>query len=236
MEFNIRYMKKLFIVLIILAKINLIASAAQGLSPCNKLKKKTEIEFYSSYGKLIYDQSNNQRQLTQLGEKYGIVEHGLFASGLATVGVNYQVSIDATAQMLENGKYCVVPEKIKVYIGYQNPTIYMASDLREGSCEQNIVKRHEQTHQQINITALEYFLPKFQKSVRAILKGIEPQLVNSEEQIEPSIQSQTEVYLKKIEPLVNFFKAELLKEQGKLDRTENYQFEGNLCRYYKSHH
>ena len=38
-----------------------------------------------------------------------------------------------------------------------------------------------------------------------------------------------------IEPLISYFKQELLKEQSKLDNHGNYQMEGDLCKYVNRH-
>ncbi len=229
-------MKKLFFVLTFLVWSFREITFAAAADVCLEYKIDPEIEFLTSYGELVYDRSYNRRQLTELGEKFGIVEHGLFASGLATIGVTSHVSVSAASRRNDNGSFCVIPTKVSIFVGYQNPTIYLSGDLRPGSCEYNLVLRHEQTHQQINVTALEYFLPKLKQASEALISNISPRQVNRQEDIEPAIKELSEIYLARIEPLVNFLKSELGKEQGKLDSHENYDFEGNLCRYYNATH
>jgi len=90
------YMKKLFFILtfcIFLGLGNFVSVAAET-DVCATLKAEPEIEFTTSYGKLKYDFGYNQQGLTRLGQQYGIVEQGLFASGLAVVGVNWEVSLN----------------------------------------------------------------------------------------------------------------------------------------------
>lgn len=228
-------MKKLFFVLTVCIW-NLAASLPARAADCRQYKVVPEIKFSTSYGKLVYDVTNDRRQLTALGEKLGIVEHGLFASGLATIGVNYQVSVNAASRRAPDGTICVIPTEVEVFIGYQNPIIYISNDLQPGSCEYNLVLRHEQTHQQINVTALEYFIPKLQQASKVIINNVNPLAVTKQEQVEPAIQELIGTYAKKLEPLIDFFKKELLREQSKLDNPRNYQMEGNLCRYYNAHH
>lgn len=228
-------MKKLFFVLTFLF-LTCQLPKANASDVCLSYKKMPRIEFSTSYGRLMYDTNNNRRQLTKLGEKYGIIEHGLFAAGLATIGVNYQVSLNASAQSAPGGNICVVPEVVQVFIGYQEPTIYISNDLQRGSCEYNVVLRHEQTHQQINVTALEYFIPKLKQASAAIINNVNPMSVQREDQIEPAIQELIQTYTNRLEPLINFFKSELIKEQAKLDSPENYKLEGGLCRYYNARH
>ena len=71
--------------------------------------------------------------------------------------------------------------------------------------------RHEQTHQQINVTALEYFIPKLQQASKVIINNVNPLAVAEQEQVEPAIQELIGTYAKKLEPLIDFFKKELLR-------------------------
>ena len=148
------YMKKLFFILtfcIFLGLGNFVSVAAET-DVCATLKAEPEIEFTTSYGKLKYD--------------FGYNEQGLFASGLAVVGVNWEVSLNTISRVVNDTDICVVPTSLNVFIGYQDPTIFISNQLLPGSCEYNVVVRHEQTHHQINTAALEYFIPSLRRSVQ----------------------------------------------------------------------
>ena len=90
--------------------------------------------------------------------------------------------------------------------------------------------RHEQTHQQINKAALDYFLPLFNEAAKKISTSIKPINVKTLSDIDKASAKLTEEYNKKLSPLLDFFKQELLKEQLKLDSQANYQHESILCR------
>ena len=122
-------MKKLFFVLTVCIW-NIAASLPARAADCRQYKVMPEIKFSTSYGKLVYDVTNDRQRLTALGEKLGIVEHGLFASGLATISVNYQVSVNAASRREPDGTICVIPTEVEVFIGYQNPIIYISNDLQ----------------------------------------------------------------------------------------------------------
>lgn len=199
---------------------------------CSTLKVDPKIEFSTSYGKLKYDFSHNQQGLTTLGKQYGILEKGLFASGLAVVGVNWEIYVNTITRIVNDYDICVVPTSVNVFIGYQDPTIFIANQLQPGTCEYNVVVRHEQTHHQINKAALEYFIPKLKESVMAIAKDIKPYHIDSASKIDEATNELTEAYIAEIEPLVYNFKTELMHEQSKLDNHSNYKLEGDLCRYY----
>lgn len=232
-------MKKLFFILtfsIFLISAFTIVGRASAASDkkdvCSSIKVNPEIVFTTSYGKLKYDFSYNQQGLTTLGKKYGILEKGLFASGLAVVGVNWEISVNTISRVVNDYDICVVPTSVTVFIGYQDPTIFIANQLRAGTCEYNVVVRHEQTHHQINKAALEYFIPKLKEAITAIAQNIKPYHIDSASKIDDATTKLTDAYITEIEPLVYNFKTELMHEQGKLDNHTNYKLEGDLCRYY----
>ena len=52
--------------------------------------------------------------------------------------------------------------------------VKLSKELKENSCEYNIVMQHEKTHQQINKKTLEYYLPLFKSASTTIIKSIKP--------------------------------------------------------------
>lgn len=231
-------MKKLFFILTFLSFMLCLSqkTIAAETDICASLITEPEIEFTTSYGKLKYDYGYNLQELTNLGRKYNIVEQGLFASGLAIVSVNWEVSLNTISKIIDDTNICVVPTNLNVFIGYQDPTIYISNQLQPGSCEYNVVVRHEQTHHQINTAALEYFIPSLRRSVENIAKDIKPYKIDSPSKIDEATNKLTEMYIAQIEPLINHFKNELMQEQSKLDNQMNYTMESNLCRRFNAMH
>lgn len=227
-------MKKLFFVLTFIIFCALTTSVSEA-GVCDPYKQMPDLKFSTSYGKLKYDTSYSRRQLTTLGEQFGILEQGLFASGLATVNVAYQLSVSTVSHRATDSVICVVPKIVNIYIGYQEPTIYLAKELKKDSCEYNVVLRHEQTHQQINISALEYFIPQLRKAAISVIGNAKPLEIKDLKDFDTATQQFVKRYTRQLEPLINFFKTELLKEQGKLDNRNNYKMEDNLCKYYHAH-
>lgn len=227
-------MKKLFFILTFLSFVLCCGAASDAAEndACASVSADPEIIFTTSYGKLKYDFSYNQQGLTLLGKQYGILEQGLFASGLAVVGVNWEISLNTISRVVNDSEICVVPTSLNVFIGYQDPTIFIANQLQPGTCEYNVVVRHEQTHHQINTAALEYFIPGLRRSVQAIARDIKPYRIDSPSKIDEATNKLTDAYIVKVEPLISHFKNELMHEQGKLDNHTNYKLEGDLCRYF----
>lgn len=189
-----------------------------------------EIELYSSYGKLTYDFNKNNRQITELAGKHGILEKGIFAFGLSTVGINLDITLKTIGDVVGDYDFCVYPKTVQLSISYSDPVIYVSKQLIPDSCEYNLVLRHEQTHQQINKTALDYFLPLFYEAAAKISAEIKPVNVANISDIDKASAQLTEEYNRKLSPLLDFFKQQLLQEQLKLDSQNNYQHENTLCR------
>lgn len=210
-------------------------SEPENFDPCSQIIPQPKVTFSTSYGKLSYDFSKNFNELTRMGKTYGILEQGVFASGLSVVGINWEVSLNSVSRIIGDYDICVIPTTVDVFIGYQNPVIFMSRELQPHSCIYNVVLRHEQTHHQINKTALEYFIPQLKKSISEIVKDVRPLHVTSSSMIDNATNELTDEYIRRIEPLISYFKQELLKEQSKLDNHGNYQMEGDLCKYVNRH-
>ena len=224
-------MKKLFFILTVLLGAQFSFETA-AFARCSNLKPQPRLSFYTSYGKLEYDFSQDQIGITKVGMSYGVLEQGIFANGLATGTVKWEVDVSSEGRGGGNGELCAYPVEIKFYLGFASPKIYVSRDLRKGSCMYDLVLRHEQTHQQINVKALEYFIPLFEQAIKKISQEIPAEPVSSLSQASLSRGSEkiAEAYSKRIEPLINVFKKELEIEQGKLDNASNYAFENSLCR------
>ena len=224
-------MKKLFFILTVLLGTSLSVEAA-AFNRCAELKPQPRLSFYTSYGKLEYDFSKDQMGITKVGMSYGVIEKGIFANGLATGTVKWEVDVSSEGREGRNGEICAYPVEIKFYLGFADPKIYVSRDLRKGSCMYDLVLRHEQTHQQINVKALEYFIPLFEQALKKISQEIPAELVGAMNRAALSRGSEkiADAYSKRIEPLINVFKKELEIEQGKLDNASNYAFENSICR------
>ena len=160
-------MKKVFFTLIILG-ISTFSQIAYSYDDCENIKPHPKLNFYTSYGKLEYDFQQDQMGITQVGMQYGVIEKGVFANGLATGTVKWELNISTSAQKGYNKQICATPIEIDFYIGFFQPKIYISNDLKKGSCMYDLVLRHEQTHQQINIKTLEYFIPLFKQALQKI--------------------------------------------------------------------
>ena len=219
-------MKKLFFILIFC--LNFLP--VQDLSACPKNNNTPKINLYTSYGKLTYDNSKNNAQITEIASKYGILEKGIFASGLSTIDINLDIVLKTFGEEQKNNDICIYPENIDITISFSSPVIYISNQLKPYSCEYNLVLRHEQTHQQINSSALDFFLPMFKIATNEIAKNLKPIKIQDNSEVDTAPNKLTLEFNEKLTPLLNFFKKQILQEQLKLDNNENYKNESLICR------
>ena len=219
-------MKKLFFILTLSL---FFTSPAFCNDDCSSLPVNPNIKILSSYGKLTFDKTKSKEELTLLAKQHSYVETGLFANGLSTVNINFDITLKTETITLRDGVYCIIPNEITVFLGLDSPVIYISKYLQENSCEYNIVLRHEKTHQQINKKALEYYLPMFKNVSSTIIKNIKPVTVQNIENLDSLTNDYIQTYNQKLNPLVDFIKKEIFEEQKKLDNPENYKYENSLC-------
>ncbi len=217
--------KKIFFVLTFVFFINNQAVA----NDCSDVVVNPTVSLTSSFGTLSYNYEKNTAEITTLAHSLNISETGLFAAGLSTVNIDFDIEINTMAHPIGNQAFCIIPTQIKLFLGLGSPTIYIAKELAQNSCQYNLVLHHEQIHQQINQITLEYYLPLFKQSATQIARSLKPLYITKSEEIKPSIKALTEEYNQKLIPLVNYIKKEMLTQQLKLDNPQNYLFESSLC-------
>lgn len=223
-------MKSLVIILIFLISLIGIPDNIYAKKYCHEIIPAPEIKLSTSYGQLQYDFEHNTKQISKMAAQIGHIERSFFASGLATLSIEAQYTIGTQAYPSKDNEYCVVPEVIQVYVGYVKPRIYISNELEKNSCIYNLVLLHEQTHQRINKTTLDYFLPIFKEYAFKIAQKIKPRKIKDTERIQKATESITQEFTNEFEKIVKIFKKELAIEQGKLDNSINYSMEDNLCR------
>lgn len=225
------YLTSIFCICAALNSAQAADAAGDGAAdPCAEFRYSTRLNMTTSYGKLNYNYDYDRRSLTLLGQKYGLVEPGMHASGLSLFGIDWSVSLNTVARVGAGDTICVLPTSLDVFIGFREPTIYIDNGLKKDGCRYNLVLRHEHQHQQVSIAALEYFLPRIRAEIQKALPVVRPRAVASLSATDAATEEMNGEYIRLIRPLVNDFKATLLYEQKKLDNRENYRFESGICK------
>lgn len=229
-------MKKVFFALI-LSFFVIRPVCAQSLEKyekeCLSFIKAPEVSVSSAYGKLRYRfdkdkdflRRETEKKFTESGEK---MPKEFIPIGLTKVRDIFDFNLTAGQIELSKGYVCLYPEKIDVRLEYYMPTIYILEGLKEGTCQYDLALRHEKTHMQIYIEALDYFLPILKKEAEGLFKkaGVKAALPEEAEEV---AQALNKAYLQILQEKIDAWRAEVETEQMKLDSVENYMMENLLC-------
>lgn len=94
------YLTSIFCICAALNSAQAADAAGDGAAdPCAEFRYSTRLNMTTSYGKLNYNYDYDRRSLTLLGQKYGLVEPGMHASGLSLFGIDWSVSLNTVAGM-----------------------------------------------------------------------------------------------------------------------------------------
>ncbi len=231
-------MKKVFFALIFVGTLVNNATAADDLQrykeECLSVIDKPQVEVTSSYGKLRYNYTKGKEYLRretikQYEENGRKVPDDFIPIGLTKVrdGFNFNMSVGQIE--ISHGYECVYPERIETHLGYYTPTIYILKDLEKDSCLYEVALKHEKTHMQIYIEALDYFLPELKKTADGLFETVGVKIVAPGQRADIVAKELNVAYLQALQQKVERWRQEVEDEQVKLDSAEQYILENKLC-------
>lgn len=228
-------MKKFYCILIFAFSLVFCVSAKAEPTPdevCRKIVRKPTVELSVSYGKLQYDFSKNNRSLTRMHIRHygGGVPAGKYVNGLATNDLTTELTFKLTKNTLNNGMSCVYPSEVQLKIKVDKPTIYLSKEMEKNSCRYNVALRHEQTHQQINVEALDYYLPMIKQALLTAAKNFPLMSGKSDVSMVLAREQFKNEYMKQVNPVLQELQNEINAEQAKLDSQSHYDYEAAICR------
>ena len=75
---------------------------------CESMTVEPQINFTTSYGKLVYDFSLSKNELSRIARQAGIFEKGVFAAGLALVNINSEYELSTETRATQSNERCIV--------------------------------------------------------------------------------------------------------------------------------
>ena len=226
-------MKKIYLALIIciFAYMTLFGriekASAAGL--CTEYRPQSvKLVLSSSYGKLRYNHNYNNSKLAAMAASHNLGQVGMYTAGLSLADIVWTLSLD-TVSYNSGDSVCIVPVKVNVFVGFQDPTIYISSELPKNSCQYQVVLRHEQQHQQINTVLLDYYLPILKQKMEQKLSVLKMQIIKRGQDKDAMVEKMNNQYMAAVRPLIDDLKQILNTEQRRLDTRENYQYETKIC-------
>lgn len=207
---------------------------ARYIEDCLAIIEKPYLEVSSSYGSLKYNFDKDEdflrkETVKKYKEQGKVLPADYKVVGLTKVRQGFEFNMDIGIIGVSGGKYCVHPKKIYTYIGYYVPTIYILKDLPKDSCVYDVALRHEKTHMEIYLHALDYFIPSFKKSVEGLLDKVGVRIANNIKDAEKKANILNEEYIKELKSDVDAWVKHVEEEQMMLDSGENYDLERRIC-------
>lgn len=227
-------MKNLFYILIFLSFASFSnAKADQNLNTrCQSFVPKPNVTVKAVFEPLKYNYDKVSRTLERLQrqEMNGTLLDGYDINGLTPYKLETGLTFSVGKKTFLDGVTCFFPVDVDLTLTLKEPIIYIARHIKQGSCMHKVTLRHEQTHEQINVEALEYYLPFIKDRFISAVKKY-ALTARAKDDVEMSVvqESLKKKYLDAINPLLDELNNEINKEQGKLDRAENYDYEQSLC-------
>ncbi len=175
--------------------------------------------------------TNNGHSSRQLAKKIGghgktRGKAGWVTRGLTKTDLESRVEVEVQYRKLGSRQVCIGLQNVTARVGYKLFRVYVARDLRPGSCEYRTTMDHEQAHVAIYNDQLRQFLPRFEQRLNRVVAGLKPFLAKS-------AQSGHSYFLKKINSEFQQVFRQLNREtdsrQGRLDTPDNYRREQALC-------
>ncbi len=195
---------------------------------CDAINPMPKITFTTSYGKLVHDLSQplsviNSQHLAQ-------AEPGWLTVGYATRSLQYSIWVkNATVKKIDDNTTCVMANDIEVFLGYQQPMIYVAKEAQEDLCKFSVVIRHEQVHQRINKLALDYFLPLADEAIRKAIADVRAVKVSSPQEGQEAMIVLSKYYRARLMPILEEMVKAVDAEHAKLDSLTSYKMQWNMC-------
>ncbi len=224
-------MRKVFFILTICLLFPSAASAADNFKRCS-VAPKPQINFYTSYGKLVYDFSKTEEEISKM--------FGSHVLGLAQrkTGTAYQYS---SASVRYGDGFCASLKKLDVYIGIQSPKIYVNSKFEEGSCLHKFVLRHEQAHMQVTVRMLEQFVTVAAERLFWASRQMKPILVYNQSEANAAYKIISDSYKEMIIQMRETLDKEIEIEQKTIDAEDLKGLESEVCgedyaKYYWANH
>jgi len=175
--------------------------------------------------------TNNGHSSPQLAAKFGGHGKTRKKSGWVTRGLtktSLESRIEVGIQYIKIGKnqVCVGLKDVTARIGYSHFQVYVARDLRPGSCEYRTTLDHEQAHVAIYKDQLRQFASRFEHRLERVAASLKPI-------VSRSANAGHSYFLGKIrsefQQVYRQFDRETDRRQGRLDTPENYRREQALC-------
>lgn len=186
----------------------------------------TKIRVYYNFGNLYIDETKTTDQIKEIYKQH-IRETNLTVNGVTLFNEYNKMNLSAKQVPLDDNYYCIYPETINYFIGYEDTKLYLSSEMLKDSCRYNQVKRHEENHIDFAHITLLISAKSIKNKLQEITKELKPTISNDPQ--ENQAQVFIKIYNDLLQPTINVFRGALVQQQQQLDTLENYEYETSIC-------
>ena len=188
---------------------------------CLKYMDEPKITITYSSKKIKYYHQYSRKYI-QKKAKLGKVD------GLTDFKASFSIAFNIGKKGVKKNLYCVYPADIKLSLE-MGQDIFIAKEVKKGTCRYANVVRHEQTHAQINQTIFEHYLPIMKKRFIEVVRKNAVGALNQDISFERAEKELHEKYGKIVTETIDEARKEMEKEHNKLDAAANYEYTDKLC-------
>jgi hypothetical protein len=182
-----------------------------------------------SVKKLTTDQEKLMAEWKNENEDHVWASQELFVYGLARGGMGVRTNSKFLGRAYDRYGmyYCPFVKEINIDVFYHTQ-IFVASELKKGTCQFDLTLDHELWHHETNVKAVEDTLIKLKKELPQIIAYMERRYVPRTE-MEKGFNSLSEGLSDAIEIYGEHMYKEIQKRNAPIDSPENYERESGLC-------
>ena len=213
-------------------KSSIVLSAEDLKDICREKMTNPNVTIVVQFGDIKYDHTKSKKAISRIHlNNGGELKSSKLLNGLSVFERKIGVSVKVTHKKLPSGINCYYPTEVIFLIGTgEDPVIYIAREIEKDSCVYDVTLRHEQTHQQINQSVIEHYLPVIKEHLLNVVKKYPVAATKKNISVEQVSAELTKKYTLDSSSIIEEIKQETLKEQSRLDTMDHYIYDESLCR------
>lgn len=185
---------------------------------CVRLTGPPEVIFSHNSPVPVYNTRLSQREIEALAFRT-MPSHQVI--GLTATTWNYRIESAFFIQPRQSpGQFCVYLTRLKMDVGYNDTTVYIANKYRPGSCQYQAIREHENEHLRIFEEMLLEYLPTIRRSIQAAAEIIGPVWTTRPNEAKRMIGQRIRY---RLDSHVDKLERETSKTQAAIDTPENYR-------------
>ena len=202
-------------------------AAAQDVSGCNSWPDvPVNLQPVFDEPKTDFSQNLAAIQLIASDRQHSIPQYHAITMGITSYRPVLEFRVPIVVQEEPDGLSCAYVQHVDVTLGYRDVTVFIASEIPQGTCAFDETMAHEQKHIAVNQNILEEFAPLIEERFKAYLKLNGVSRVQNPDYAKQLI---TERLKSIMDEVVDQMIAENMRRQREVDSTDEYARLSRVC-------